>query len=316
MEYIKRIFTKNNYKILGYIVAIVIMLFLVKNILFRWNEVSSFVFNVNIWLFVCSLVVYIIFYFLLALGWVILIRKHSTSASIIVLLKIYFKSQFAKYLPGGLWNNVGRYYLCISEGISSRAIINSLVVENLFIIISSTIILVFMLGFFNISLLRIPLIVLLLIILSLIVIMHPSIFNKVIGLIGKLLKKDIVSEGYTFSFLLTMLLYYLLCWGIFGISFSILVCSFEPLTIKQLLFSMVSFPASWIFGFISPSPGGVGVREGVLVILLKNYFNEQTSIFISVISRIWITLGEVATFCLFLIYQSKFFFGKRNIRIS
>jgi hypothetical protein len=44
------------------------------------------------------------------------------------------------------------------------------------------------------------------------------------------------------------------------------------------------------------TPGGIGVREGVLVFLLSSIFPLPVSTLISLLSRLWMTLGEVLCF--------------------
>jgi Predicted integral membrane protein len=302
---------KAQYKFLGYIIAAVIIVFLLKDFIYRWNEIKYYVFNINIRLLIFSLVSYIAFYNFLALGWIIIIRKFQYGLSLSSLFEIYFKSQFAKYLPGGLWNNVGRFYLCKNNGVDSKNVITSLILENLLNVVASVIILISMLSLFKIQLIKISFPLLVLGLLILIIILHPKVFSKLFKLIGRFFKKDVAIENYDFSFILLMLAYYIFSWVLFGISFGIMICSFTKVTFNQFLFSIVSFPASWVFGFLSPSPGGLGVREGILVFLLNNFFSNQLSVYISVISRLWITVGEVITFFAFLTFR----FIKERMRI-
>jgi uncharacterized membrane protein YbhN (UPF0104 family) len=41
------------------------------------------------------------------------------------------------------------------------------------------------------------------------------------------------------------------------------------------------------------APAGIGVKEGVMLILLSNYLPQDISLIISVFSRLWSTLADL-----------------------
>jgi uncharacterized membrane protein YbhN (UPF0104 family) len=58
---------------------------------------------------------------------------------------------------------------------------------------------------------------------------------------------------------------------------------------------------AWIVGFLSlPVPGGLGVREGVLVTLLQVFVPLPVSIIAALLARVWAILGMVVFFGVFV----------------
>ena len=57
---------------------------------------------------------------------------------------------------------------------------------------------------------------------------------------------------------------------------------------------IAAFAAAYVLGYLSMlTPSGLGVREGVLVLLLEPLFPEPLPVVIALAARIWMTLGEL-----------------------
>jgi uncharacterized membrane protein YbhN (UPF0104 family) len=67
-----------------------------------------------------------------------------------------------------------------------------------------------------------------------------------------------------------------------------------------------AYSISWILGFlVLISPGGLGVREGLLAFFLKFAIPTPIATLMALISRIWITIGEVLFLVLSLIKKEE-----------
>lgn len=66
---------------------------------------------------------------------------------------------------------------------------------------------------------------------------------------------------------------------------------------QPVIFAVAAAIAAWIAGYITPgAPGGLGVREAVLVALLSGSAPMETILLASVLFRIVTTIGEVSCF--------------------
>jgi len=54
---------------------------------------------------------------------------------------------------------------------------------------------------------------------------------------------------------------------------------------------------SWLVGYYTLfSPGGLGVREGVQIFMLKGFFPAALTVLIPVVLRLWMSLGDILVF--------------------
>ena len=66
------------------------------------------------------------------------------------------------------------------------------------------------------------------------------------------------------------------------------------LEVPQLLLVVSAFVASWAAGFISViTPGGIGVREGVFVILLSSFLTVHEAALVAILARALWTIAEL-----------------------
>lgn len=179
-------------------------------------------------------------------------------------------SDLAKYLPGGIWHFVGRagYYKTLK--LSVLEISQAILKENLWLIVSA--------GFSG-SLLLIagyrP--------------QHLLWFAPVIALIW-LAVIYLWGRHVSFPRIIGIIALQLFIWLFVGLSFSIIL----PLeaTYSNVLIVSGAFTISWLIGFISLfAPGGIGVREIILVtILLPFLAGADSSVFAVTHRLLWIVI--------------------------
>ena len=94
---------------------------------------------------------------------------------------------------------------------------------------------------------------------------------------------------------LKILAVYLLSWGLQGLAFFFLVSTVKGWSIDIAFYLIGSYIAAWLVGFLVLfAPGGLGIREGTLSFLLEFCLPLPLAIALSLLARIWITLGELA----------------------
>ena len=97
-------------------------------------------------------------------------------------------------------------------------------------------------------------------------------------------------------------MFYAAAWAVTGMGLILLVSAFSDTGFMQDIILMLSYPVSWVVGFLSPSPNGMGIREAILRILLGGSQAHELVLLIVVTSRIWTILGEIAAFAGFKLY--------------
>lgn len=84
---------------------------------------------------------------------------------------------------------------------------------------------------------------------------------------------------------------YLLLWAFLGIAFFLFIKSLTLVSTSQLPVVTGTYAVAWSIGFLSIiTPSGLGVREGILSLLLTSVLPPATAMLVALLSRLW-TLG-------------------------
>jgi hypothetical protein len=79
-----------------------------------------------------------------------------------------------------------------------------------------------------------------------------------------------------------------------GFSLYAILWGLTPVTLHQMPFVVGASALAWVVGYLSfLTPSGLGVREGVLTILLAQVYPLPVAIVGSLLYRLVLTLGEV-----------------------
>lgn len=186
-------------------------------------------------------------------------------------------SQLGKYLPGGIWHFVGRARFYHLEGLTLKTTFQAMVIENVWLILGAS-----MTG----------------LILSLTAYGSGiSMPFAVIGLLGVWLAALVLVPRW-FSYTAPWLAYpatlglQLAIWVLTGLSFWVLLP--DVTAVEDVLLVVGAFGLSWTTGFLTLfAPGGIGVREAVLVALLAGITSPTDAAIIASTHRLLWILTEV-----------------------
>ena len=124
---------------------------------------------------------------------------------------------------------------------------------------------------------------------------NPKIINFFLGIVEKITKKDGLVIPITYPQMLKVVLLFICNWIIVGIGFYMLTCSIYPIPASEMLYVAGIFGLSCIIGILAIfAPSGLGVREGILVLGLTLVMPEEYAVIISIVSRLWMTVSELA----------------------
>lgn len=265
---------------------------------FLWSELykltssidkNTLLLNPN--LLAASLVLLLVLFIADAAGWNLILRSLKQHLSLERSLYIWFYSSFCRYIPGMIWPYLTRIELCKSAGIDRPTATTSMLLENLLLAGTSL-----ALGaplffyFYEPNALEVlkttPLILL-----GFVLLIYVSRSTVALQYTDKYLS---TLKSLTPKALILLILYYLAFWLIFGITFLLFCQSIVSISEEQLLLIVLVFPVSFAIGFIaSISPGGLGIREGVLYTLLMLQMDSTNAAFIAITSRLWLLAVEL-----------------------
>ena len=274
----------------------------------NWLRTSALNYELLITIFICS-IIYGLSEFLLSFAWRRLLKMCGhKDISANVCNRIYGKSQIAKYIPGNIFHVVGRHILGSQAGIKNIVLAGATIYEILGLISISVLI-----GFggmiiFGLSNIYFSLYQIILILFSTIVItsLITALAPYLMSLRGIILPYRGIWD--TIINISKIYVFYFIFFLIAGLLLVIIVNLFLDININLIAKLVVIFSISWLSGFIIPgAPGGIGVREAVIIFFITPIIGEAQSVAIAIALRFVTLLGDVW----FLMISNQKFYSKK-----
>lgn len=217
-------------------------------------------------------------------------------------------SWLLKYIPGQVGSVINKVVWAARKGISRTLVMITFVYENVFLqlasIVPAVVILLASLGpeIFgaNVTLLVVPLLVLV----PLVLVVYKPFFHRIVSIPARhALKQDVPREYFLSSFQsLRFFVEFLFPRGLNGAGFVMIaatVSSVGPGEWAPFAAAYVLAGAIGILAFFVPS--GLGVREAIIVLILSQYIPVAEAIVISLLARLFSTIGDALIALIYLL---------------
>ncbi|MDW6091567.1 hypothetical protein SBX64_03220 [Vibrio rhizosphaerae] len=275
---------------LGATLAVIGIIFISIRLYSYWSELDFYRITLLDWLLIVALaIIYCIINVFLAFSWWHILCHLRGGGNRILSVKIYGMSQLAKYVPGNIFHLAGRQVLGMASGIKASTLAKSTVLELIFIAGAGAIFgfLVLPILFLNFSEVDGIFIFFTLFILVLIALWQSQ---------GKHL---VYSFCYHVSFLTVS-------GAVFFALLSMNDMNEQSISFHQAPIIIGAYVISWLGGLVTPgSPAGVGVRELILLFLLKNYIIETDLLMAIILARLVTVIGDLFFFVVTLLIPNK-----------
>lgn len=284
---------------LSLVVILGIIFFFYRAFQENWTSIQSYTFKLNFIFISFSFVSIVITYLLATYGW--FLTLNSLSKNKITFLKsiaTVHSSNLTKYIPGKVWSYALQMYWLVNAGFSKSLILYVNLITLYVSLITSVI-----LGF--VYLVFAPRIIPLTLTLSLLVALilfdllfikfNSYVFKTFIVILNKIFKRDIkyyetpwklIYHLHGINFLSAFCLgigAYLLC---LGIGFDV--------DHNKMFLVMSSMMIADVIGFIAViAPGGVGIRESVMYLMLSGVSVSALSLILPIATRIVSMLVDI-----------------------
>lgn len=201
-----------------------------------------------------------------------------------------------KYLPGKVLMLAGRVEVCRVRGLSRRTAAVALVYEHVLMVLAAV---PFLLGALaagtgggeasRVVALGAAAAA------ALALLAWPGMLTRALNAVLTRLGRECLTTTPRRGALLALFPTYVLAWGAYGLSGAVLVRALElgdaSLTTG---FTSCAFVASWLAGFLSfLTPGGIGVREGVLAAFLATTLTASQGVVLAAVARLTWTIVEL-----------------------
>lgn len=297
---------------IGVLITFAILVWMLKPVVQRWDQVRERVWETNWTRVLAASLMFAAFLFLFrALAWRRILIGFGHRLPVAAATRIWSTSELARYLPGVIWQVVGRVYLVRRYGVSGSVCSASQVLELVLFLLANIVLAVSCLVWLGHKLLHGVasqwLIAAAAMIPVLFVLVHPKVFYPLANRVMARLGKPAIGRRLRFRELCGMLLWAWL--GLVWQSLAIWLVVSGPLQLQFTKWWVVAgaYSLAWCAGFLAVwAPGGLGVRELVFVTAMdlalppavRHTFSDPKVLlgflaFLSVLLRLWATAGEL-----------------------
>jgi len=282
----------------------------------HWGSLRDFKFVIHFHYLFFSLFLFLITYFLETYIWHVCINRHigRYALNFTQSIAVVNSSGLLKYLPGRIWTYTAQLLWLKKYGISKSVILY----VNMICVLGSVIVSLYLgllyLGVYT-HLVSVQVIIFLLVVLALAngayIVWNSLILNKLIAVAGKLFKKEIRPLNNSRSLLVLIQLIYGCSWLLLGLSGYYLAKGVGLNIAYNEVFALLASTAlSWIVGYFAViAPGGLGVREGMMLLMLSDIVSPQVALIFPILSRVMYLIAEalLGLIALFLGIKYKIF---------
>ena len=225
----------------------------------------------------------------------VLRRLGASSSTVMRAFKLNFATNIGKYVPGGIWPAVGRMGLGPQLGLPRRTVAPAMVLEMGLSVAGGLLVFFASLAFGG----SLPAgtrpwhwaALAALVVLGL----APPVWRRVLAFGFRVAKVDADVPHMSFAATLGLMLYFAAAWAVAGIGFRFYTLALVAQAPGSALVYMGVYAAACVGGLVVVfAPGGIGVREGVITVLLAPLVGTGPAAVVGVSARVWSTLLELA----------------------
>ncbi|KGF71830.1 hypothetical protein DO97_14860 [Neosynechococcus sphagnicola sy1] len=260
------------------------LFFVAKVLKDNWQEVAATRLDPGGWIFlIAALVVTLAAHTWAGCVWGWILRDLYQSVRTPWAIRVYLKTNIAKYLPGNVWHYYGRIAAAKTIGISLSTAALSVLLEPL--LMAAAALLLILVGsqqswtkmqgvLHGLSIVGVVGLV------SGLVVIHPRVLNPLMRFWSRLKAKAThgfpadASTSYIRCYPLKPLMGELVFLSLRGAGFFCTLLAFSVIQPSQVILVLTTFSLAWFLGLVLPgAPGGIGVFEAAAIALLDKSFS-------------------------------------------
>lgn len=288
--------TKRALQILKAAVPLLLAYFVGRMIYANWEQVRAEDWTLNPGWLCASVVLGAAWHLARPLGWTRLLGglKHKLPYWDVFL--IYRKSELSRYVPGGVWQFAARVYLVRRFGVSAAACLAATLLDLTLAALAALVPAAWLVRTASDSLSGWQIGVLLTFPVMALGVVHPRVFNAWAGRLANLLKQPIPRLEVRTRQMAALWAMYVCAWLLLAAAMACFARGLLPsVADERFLHVAASYALAWVTALLTMvAPAGVGVREGILGLLLANTMTVGTAMALAVAMRLWAVTTELA----------------------
>lgn len=279
-----------------FIVPLVVIFFVGRVILNNWEQVRTANWEIRPGYLALSFALSVAWFVFRPYGWNVILNGFGSKAPFPAVFRVCRKAELSRYVPGGVWQFVSRVYLLREWKVSAAACLAATILDlflaTLACLIPASWTLQAAFGEFQtyhrIVLFAFPVIS--------IFFVHPKLLNAWAGFLAERLRQPWTPLSLPWSSLLGIWALYVLGWIMLGAGVALFVHGVLEVPEGNGMFVGSSYTVAWLVGTLTMiAPGGMGIREGALGLLLSQILPTGPAFTLAVGIRLWTLLVEIAT---------------------
>ena len=278
------------------VVPLILACFIGRMIYGNWQQVRSEPWRLDLpWLAV-SFALGAAWHLVRPLGWTRLLRGFNHVIPFWEIYRVYRKSELSRYVPGGIWQFAARIYLTRQYGVSAAACLAATLLDMTLAALAAMVVAAWLSGVASASLAEWQRYTLFAFPLLGCAVVYPPVFNAWAVRLASLLKQPFHPLKISTARMLGIWAMYVVMWALLAFAMASFARALLP-SLDADRFALVAgcYALAWVTALLTMvAPAGMGVREGILGLLLTQSIAAGTAMTLAVAMRLWVVTMELA----------------------
>ncbi|MEW5924258.1 MAG: lysylphosphatidylglycerol synthase transmembrane domain-containing protein [Candidatus Zixiibacteriota bacterium] len=288
-------------QVIGWILAAVIIYILFRTIYNNRDELLNWHWQINWINAVLAMIFLFVAYITASQAWRVLLHGFGHNVRLHESFRVVYLANLGRYIPGKVWQVIGMVGLAREVNIPARVSLASFALIQAYALPASFLLVPLLLwrsdALASLEVYRdiVYAFMTVVLLVFLILFFWPNGLDWALNKILRIFKQETIVYKPSFGNRISIFIWYIITWILFGLSFHFFLRALIAEPVLDIRFSTGVYIAAYNLGYIAIiSPGGLGIREGVITALLATSFGQPIAASISLIHRVLITIAEAA----------------------
>ena len=206
----------------------------------------------------------------------------------------WFLSNLLRYIPGNIWQFLGMAEMAAQDGVPRLVTLTSIVLHQVISTAAGLVLAALYFATAGHDAWAVRLRPFLWLVPLGLVLLQPRLLERLLNWAMARLRRPPIRVTLTWMQIWILLFRYAVVWLGLGLSFAALVRSLATVTWDVLPYLIATWVAAYVIGYLSLlTPSGLGVREGVMALLLALLFPVSVAAVVAIVARLWMVAGEL-----------------------
>jgi len=280
---------------LKWVVPLAAAFFMGRIVYLQWQKVREFDWRPEPEFLALSFFCTSCWFFVRAFVWRTIVAHFGRGVPYRESIRIFALSELTRYVPGTVWQYLSRVYLAGRWGVPAPVTVTASLMDLLLMALAAIPLVLWRIEEVFPLVGRARGILLVAFPIGAALLLHPVVLNRLAQFLLPRFQMQYEPIRIGFAMLCRLWACYLLLWMAFGAGFVLFARSLAAIGFSRGLELASNYAISWLAGVVSTwfAPGGIGVREGILGLLLAKILPEGLAFLVAVLSRLWLILLEL-----------------------